>query len=173
MQSRNGILHGRRVAQSRTADKTVLPIVQALEDRRLLSVSAHNLVGPLAAGDTYTYKHLDTAGGFDDVIVVGPTTFNGQNVTEIDTYTSPSHSRAPHGAGQGFSAFDAAGQYLNFGTIVTDDAGNATSTVTYTPGNVLFPAELNAGQTYMFTWSRRSSPPISAAATWRSSPPTA
>src|SRR5438045_2881997 len=153
MQRLIGATPGRGLTRRRHPYGTVLPIVQALEDRRLLSVSAHNLVGPFAAGDTYTYMHLDSTGGFDDVVVVGPTTFNGQNVTEIDTYTS-SNNPVPHTAPvKSYSSFDATGQYLNHGTIVTDAAGNATSSVTYTPGNVLLPAQLNAGQTYMFTWS--------------------
>ena len=46
----------------------------------------------------------------DDVVVVGPTTFNGQNVTEIDTYTS-SNNAVPHTAPvKSYSSFDATGQ---------------------------------------------------------------
>src|SRR3954468_24701742 len=68
------------------ASFTVLPVIQSLEDRRLLSVSAQTLVGPFSAGATYSYKDSAT-GQFTDIVVIGPATFYGLNVTEADTYT--------------------------------------------------------------------------------------
>src|SRR3954468_12666648 len=147
-----GTTSRRRAARARHTCEITLPVVQLLEARRLLSVSAHDLVGSFAAGNTYNYKDIGS-GHFNDVVIVGPTTFAGRDVTETDTFfgaTSPVAHTMPV---KSYSAFDATGQYVAYGTIVTDASGNATSTVTYTAGNVLLPAQLNAGQTYTFTWA--------------------
>src|SRR3954470_14253429 len=92
--SREGIMHRLLIANRRRAvrgnhpsDLTVLPVVQSLEARCLLSVSAHSLVGSFAAGNTYNYKEIGS-GHFNDVVIVGPATFAGRNVTETNTFFS-------------------------------------------------------------------------------------
>jgi hypothetical protein len=152
MESLIGRMSRRRHAGTRTSftSVNVLPVIQSLEDRRLLSVSAQTLVGPLSAGSTYSYKDAAT-GQFTDIVVVGPTTFNGQNAIEADTYTAAASPVPRTMPVKNYVAFDAMGQYVQFGTVITDAGGNETLTVTYPTGNVRLPAQLAAGQTYTLT----------------------
>lgn len=114
-------------------------LAESLESRTLFSVSGDILTGPFTVpGVTWTYATADNDGHTGSLTdtVVGPTTFNGQNVYELDS--------GVNGAVRTFVGFDGAGNYVTFGSISHLGSG-VTETVTYTQPGDGYPAQLNAG----------------------------
>ncbi len=139
------------IARMRLAHGAARPIVQALEGRRLLSVSGADLVGPETPGNTYSYQIVES-GEFQHTVIVGPATFNGHAVVERHDFTSTSSNVPQSPPVKNFNAFNDSGQYIHYGSSSTEENGDAT-VITVASGNVLVPGQLVAGQTYSFNWA--------------------
>ncbi len=92
--------------------------VESLERRQLMSVTAHTLRGPLDAGDTWTYQETSTDNqsvvATNVQTVIGPTTFQGNQATEVDSVTT-NNQNSDSSTNQQFTAFDSSGDYVQFG----------------------------------------------------------
>ncbi len=117
-------------------------MVELLEQRHLLSVSASTLAGPaFTPGNTWTYQ-VTTAQGDAATFtrtVIGPTTYQGHAVTEVDSTLGSL-------TGKSYIGFDANGDLVDFG----EDSRTTSTTQTdvYTPYQLSLPAEMTAGVVY-------------------------
>lgn len=104
-----------------------------------MSVSASTLTGPFnVAGATWTYAVTADNGDTNTLTetAVGPTTFNGQSVYELDSgVNSAIHT---------YVGIDGAGNYVTYGSVSQLGSGTV-ETVTYTQPGDGYPAELSFG----------------------------
>ncbi len=115
---------------------------ELLEQRMLLSVSASTLAGPLfTPGTSWTYQ-LTTAAGDKATFtrtVIGPTTFNGVAVTEVD-------STIGKASGKNYIGYNAAGDLVQYGQDSFSTLGDDHET--YSPYTLFLPMSLTAGVAY-------------------------
>ena len=115
--------------------------IEALESRRMLSVTAQQLYAPIAVkGTQWTYTQQVQPGDTATLVdtVAGPATFQGQSVTEVDTVATDDGTTE---MATQYVGFTAAG-FVTYGQV------EGTSTISYSPALVNIPASLSAGQTY-------------------------
>jgi hypothetical protein len=114
-----------------------------LEPRQLLSISPSSLIGPYnVAGTTWAYTGTSAQGdtGSYTQTVIGPATFNGTAVNEIDTnYTATAYDQLYYG-------FDSAGDYVLYGS--DDHTASDVTHIVYSPYETIFPATMDAGVAY-------------------------
>jgi fibronectin-binding autotransporter adhesin len=127
--------------------------MEALEPRRMLSVSSASLAPLLTVGTTYTYRETSSDPTVTNVVtfgetVKGPATFNGQAVTELDSTISNSDGSGT-GSGQSFSGSDGNGNVISYGSVLNIPGGTLLST--YTPPQVSYSGALTAGVTQTTT----------------------
>jgi hypothetical protein len=123
-------------------------LVESLESRCLLSVSASTLLGSLTPGSKLTYSISGNGvSGTSTITVKGPATFNGHNATETDSVSS----NAPSDVAKSYFGLDASGNAVSYGSTGTDQLGAFTDT--NTPPAIDFPATMTGGTTYTENWS--------------------
>src|SRR5438270_1558926 len=120
--------------------------VEALEARRLLSVSAAALAFPLTPGAKWSTQ--DNDGSTDDYTVAGKTTFNSQaNLTKVQDITD-TPGQIGSDTSSSFAAFDGANNFVDYGSIdvsvdtSVDPAVTNTTTEMLTPGFIVYPATM-------------------------------
>jgi hypothetical protein len=130
------------------------PTIEPLEARQLLSASAKTLIGPtLVTGAVATYETLTNGTVFDKNTqkVVGPATFDGQHVVEIESTGSQPGTGAIITT-YSYSSLTSAG-LLVYGTTGSTqiDGTESTVTTTYSPAEVELPGRMVAGTSYTET----------------------
>jgi hypothetical protein len=129
-----------------------LAFIEPLEDRRLFTVSAATLVGPLSKGTTWTYKVTAASSTYTATNkVVGTRKIGKINCVEVDTSTGVG---ATITSVQSFVNLSSAG-LLVYKQIGTSSGSSFSATTTHVPSpfNTQFPPSLKAGKTYKFAWT--------------------
>jgi hypothetical protein len=153
--SRRGLGFARQERLRRTSRRAFLGsgaiAVETLEGRQLMSVSANTLAGRAAtAGTVYTYETLS---GKTVILkstqkVLGPASFDGQNVVETLITGAPPGGSATT-ISHSYSTLNGAG-WLVYGTTGTTQNGGTQSSniTTYSPPEVLLPGTMAVGTPY-------------------------
>jgi hypothetical protein len=127
--------------------------LEHLEDRRLLSVTAAVLTGPLVKGTAWTYK--STSGSTSVTVtntVVGTAKVGKVSTWEIDNNIK---SAGTNTTAQTFVHLDNRTGLVSYksATKTTGTGFSSTSVRLPSPYNTTFPATLVAKKTYSFTWT--------------------
>ena len=127
--------------------------VEALEERRLLSVTAAQLAASLLKGTTWTYKSTTGSTSVTTTTkVIGAAKVGKINCTEVDatvktstgTTTTKSYFNLNSKLGLLLYKISASSTNSGFSTTIVD---------TPNPYNVVYPVSLTAGKTYSYKWS--------------------
>jgi hypothetical protein len=126
--------------------------VETLEGRQLLSVSASTLAGRAAmVGTVSTYETLsgNTVILEDTQTVLGPATFDGQNVVDTEDVGGPPDG-STNVTTHSFATINGAG-WLVYGTTGMTETGGTQSSdrTTFSPPEVVLPGTMAVGTPYM------------------------
>jgi hypothetical protein len=128
---------------------------ESLEDRRLLSVSAANLLGPRTAGATWTYQ-ISASGKTSTSTskVIGSALVAGIKSLEIDTTVKLSTSTS---VVKDYSTLGSGGLRRQKNVVIVTGSGfSSNSSTVPVPAATELPAALSAGHTYKYVWTEKT-----------------
>ena len=128
-------------------------LIEKLEDRRLLSVSASVIAGPTAVGDTFSYGGVVNGKSIVTSVdtVVGTTTFNGTKALDI-SITDYANGKVT-GTAQRFQSTSLTNGLYYFGKTTDSKEGTTdyTELHTFAPAELVSVPSIVAGKVYTAT----------------------